>query len=221
MSPSRSGAFGSGRPPLTPRLLSFAAARARVLAAAAPLPPESVDVAGVRGRALRETIRAPHALPPFDNSAMDGYAVRASDVARATIAQPVTLPVAMVIPAGKAPTLPLAAGTAAMGAWMVMPFAGAELLLVWLAFDIVGGHDGDYEVLRISDQEFSWERNDRGRICSLHGNRAWVQVVGEPVEGRFELGLRYAGKRVAIANLLSDAQRRALLHELARILRNG
>ena len=113
MSPSRSGAFGSGGPPLTPRLLSFTEARARVLAAAAALPPESVDVAAVRGRALRETIRAPHALPPFDNSAMDGYAVRASDVARATIAQPVTLPVTMVIPAGMAPALPLAAGAAA------------------------------------------------------------------------------------------------------------
>ena len=119
-----------------------------------------------------------------------------------------------------ATTIVLAAGTAAMGAWMVMPFAGAELLLVWLAFDIVGGHDGDYEVLRISGQEFSWERSDRGRICSLHGNRVWVQVVGKRTGGKFELCLQYGGRRVAIANMLSDDQRRTLSRELSRIFGN-
>ena len=46
-------------------------------------------------------------------------------------------------------TFLLAAGAAAIGAWMVLPFAGAEVLLVWLAFHVIGGHDGDYEVLRL------------------------------------------------------------------------
>ena len=117
-------------------------------------------------------------------------------------------------------TVILAAGATAIGAWMVLPFAGAELLMAWLAFDIVGCHDGDYEVLRISDQEFSWERNDRGRICSLQGNRAWVQVVGEQAGGKFELCLRYGGRRVAIANVLSDDRRRSLSRELLRIFGN-
>ena len=119
-----------------------------------------------------------------------------------------------------AATFLLAAGAVAIGAWVVLPFAGAEVLLVWLAFNVIGCHDNDYEVLRISAQEFSWERNDRGRVCSLRGTRAWVQVVGEPVGGKFELCLRYAGKKVAIASLLSDEQRRTLSRELPRMMRN-
>ena len=117
-------------------------------------------------------------------------------------------------------TFLLAIGAAALGAWIVLPFAGAEVLLVWLAFNVIGCHDDDYEVLRISDQDFSWVRNVRGRVHSLRGNRAWVQVVGEPVGGKFELCLSYAGKSVAIAGLLSDEQRRSLSRELRRVLGN-
>ena len=98
---------------MTPRLLTFAEARARCLEAASPLPPEWIDVADVRGRALRETVRASHALPPFDNSAMDGYAVRALDLAAATAAHSVTLAVTHVIAAGASPRGALGAGEAA------------------------------------------------------------------------------------------------------------
>lgn len=108
-----------------------------------------------------------------------------------------------------------------LGAWMVLPFAGAEVMLLWLAFRVIGDHDSDYEVLRVSDQDFSWERKDRGNVRSLQGNRAWVQVVSGSVSGRFELCLSYAGKRVAIASTLSDAQRRSLSHVLVRRLGNG
>lgn len=94
-------------------------------------------------------------------------------------------------------------------------------MLLWLAFEAIGGHDSDYEVLRVSDQEFAWERNDRGNVRSLRGNRAWVQVVSGAVNGRFELCLGYAGKRVAIASPLSDAQRRSLSQLLVRKLGNG
>ena len=114
----------------------------------------------------------------------------------------------------------LAAGAAILGAWPVLPFAGAEVVLLWLAFNVIGSHDGDYEVLRISEQEFAWERNYRGSVRSLRGNRAWVQVVSGPVDGRFELCLSYSGKRVAIASTLSDAQRRSLSQLLARRLGN-
>jgi molybdopterin molybdotransferase len=50
-------------------------------------------------------------LPGFDNSQMDGYAVRAADLAGATSSDPVTLPVAAPVPAGTQPP-PLAPGTA-------------------------------------------------------------------------------------------------------------
>ncbi len=53
------------------------------------------------GLALAEPVTASLPLPPFDNSAMDGYAVRSVDVAAATADQPVELPVTEDIPAGR------------------------------------------------------------------------------------------------------------------------
>ncbi len=55
---------------------------------------------------------APLSLPGFDNSAMDGYAVVADDVATATEDTPVRLPVAEDIPAGRTDLLTLRPGTA-------------------------------------------------------------------------------------------------------------
>ena len=74
---------------------------------AAPAP-RSIPLADALGRVLAGDVVAPRPLPGFDNSAMDGYAVRAADVASA----PVTLPVAADIPAGRTDVPPLEAGTA-------------------------------------------------------------------------------------------------------------
>ena len=59
--------------------LSFPEARERVLAAARPLPPETIAAGEARGRALRKRVIAPHPLPPFRNSSMDGFALHAAD----------------------------------------------------------------------------------------------------------------------------------------------
>jgi molybdopterin molybdotransferase len=64
------------------------------------------------GLALAEPVTASFPLPPFDNSAMDGYAVRAVDVADATAEQPVVLPVTEDIPAGRTDSPSLQPGTA-------------------------------------------------------------------------------------------------------------
>jgi len=118
-----------------PRSLSYAEARERVLAAATPAAPERVPLAHALGRALRQPVEAPHALPPFRNSAMDGYAVRSADLAPASTSRPVTLTVVDVLPAGRASERPLGAGEAARimtgamlpeGADAVVPFEDCE-----------------------------------------------------------------------------------------------
>lgn len=63
---------------------------------------ESVPLDAARGRVLAADVEAPEPLPSFDNSAMDGYAVRAADIRGATPEQPVHLPVAADVPAGAA-----------------------------------------------------------------------------------------------------------------------
>ncbi len=64
------------------------------------------------GLALAEPITAAVSLPPFDNSGMDGYAVRSTDIAGATSDAPVALPVTEDIPAGRTDSPTLAPHTA-------------------------------------------------------------------------------------------------------------
>ncbi|MET4431084.1 MULTISPECIES: gephyrin-like molybdotransferase Glp [unclassified Mycolicibacterium] len=72
----------------------------------------TVPLAEALGLVLATDIVAPLSLPGFDNSAMDGYAVMADDIAGATSSNPVRLPVAEDIPAGRTDLLTLAPGTA-------------------------------------------------------------------------------------------------------------
>jgi molybdopterin molybdotransferase len=74
--------------------------------------PVSLPLADALGLALAVDVVAPLPLPGFDNSAMDGYAVVADDVAAATPERPVLLPVAEDIPAGRTDRLTLKPGTA-------------------------------------------------------------------------------------------------------------
>jgi molybdopterin molybdotransferase len=60
---------------MAPDLIDIAEARRRVLAAANPLPAEEVPLDRGLGRVLAEDVTASHDVPPFDSSAMDGYAV--------------------------------------------------------------------------------------------------------------------------------------------------
>jgi molybdopterin molybdotransferase len=75
-------------------------------------PAVTLPLAETLGLVLAADVIAPLSLPGFDNSAMDGYAVVADDVAGATPEQPVLLPVAEDIPAGRTDSLTLKPGTA-------------------------------------------------------------------------------------------------------------
>jgi molybdopterin molybdotransferase len=85
----------------------------RGLAAAAPLELEAVRVEESLGRVLGEDIRSPIHQPPWDNSAMDGYAARAADLAAVSPESPVRLRVVDRIPAGGFPVRPIGPGEAA------------------------------------------------------------------------------------------------------------
>jgi molybdopterin molybdotransferase len=73
---------------------------ADVLSAIRPLAPRELALDDAHGAVLTDDVTAAWPLPSFDNSAMDGYAVRAGDVAGATAQAPVTLPVDGEVPAG-------------------------------------------------------------------------------------------------------------------------
>lgn len=91
-------------------MLTVAEASARSLANIAPLAPERVPLLDSVGRVLARDAVASYTLPHWDNSAMDGYAVRGADLAGATAESPVRLTVQETVAAGEFPTLPVRAG---------------------------------------------------------------------------------------------------------------
>lgn len=93
-------------------MISVDEALAQVLESVVPLGVERVPLRDALGRILAEEIRSDRDIPGFDNSAMDGYAVRAADVAGAGERAPKRLRVMETIAAGSMPTVQVGAGEA-------------------------------------------------------------------------------------------------------------
>ena len=93
-------------------MLTVPQASERILAEIRPLAVERVPLLDALGRVLATAVISPITLPPWTNSAMDGYAVRGTDIDAASANTPVVLPVIETIAAGRFATRPLAAGEA-------------------------------------------------------------------------------------------------------------
>ncbi len=96
-----------------PGLTPLEEAQRIVLEAATPLGMEKVAILETLGRVLGEDIVATRDNPPWDNSAMDGFAVRFDDIKQEqAISRPVELTIVEDVPAGKMPTKPVGPGQA-------------------------------------------------------------------------------------------------------------
>jgi molybdopterin molybdotransferase len=93
-------------------MLTVAEASAQILSGIRPLLPERVPLLDALGRVLSSPAAALYTLPAWDNSAMDGYAVRADDVRGAAAGAEIRLRVLETVAAGAFPTLPVRAGEA-------------------------------------------------------------------------------------------------------------
>jgi molybdopterin molybdotransferase len=93
-------------------MLTVPEANARILEHIKPLAVERVPLLDALGRVLAEPVRAPMTLPAWDNSAMDGYAVRGEDIDAASREQPVRLRVLETVAAGAFATQPVRGGEA-------------------------------------------------------------------------------------------------------------
>jgi molybdopterin molybdotransferase len=122
--------------PNPPDLVPFAEARAAVLERVEPLPPRQVPLGEALGCILAEDVRAAESLPPFANSSMDGFALRAADLAGASVEEPTALALAGEVFAGSGRLPTVAPGTAVRimtggplppGADAVVPVEQAEV----------------------------------------------------------------------------------------------
>ncbi len=114
-------------------MISVDEALERVLSHFEPLEPEEVEVLDALDRVLAEDVYSDVGIPPFDSSAMDGYAVRAADTVGASRETPVELQVIGAVAAGHTTDLVVEPGTAVRimtgaslpaGADAVVPFEG-------------------------------------------------------------------------------------------------
>ena len=143
-------------------MLELEEAQQRILSAVKELKEQSVALDQAAGRFLATTVHSPIKLPPFDNSAMDGYAVRASDVESASPRSPVTLKLVGKIAAGECFPGKIQPGTCAR------IFTGSPL---------PAGADA---VVMQEDTRV----NEDGRVSYLDSIKPWenVRFVGEDVK---------------------------------------
>ena len=156
-----------GRPRFETRVadwLGVDEAQRRILAAASALSAESVPLEQSLGRTLAADVHASARLPPWDNSAMDGYAVRAEDVEGASEDQPIELVVVGRIWAGSDDRPALGPG---------------EACRVMTGAPVPDGADG---VIRVEHTDREAAGIDRVRVRSDHDARRNIRPGGQDME---------------------------------------
>ncbi|WP_409328757.1 gephyrin-like molybdotransferase Glp [Trujillonella humicola] len=153
--------------------------RAVVAGLLPPMPAERVPLAQAHGRVLAEDVPALVALPGFDNSAMDGYAARAGELARL----PARMPVADDIPAGRTDVRPLAPGTVQRIMTGAPLPAGADVVVP------VELTDGGTDVVEIRDHPAAGTHLRRAGEDIAEGS---VALAGGTPLGAAQLGLAAA-----------------------------
>lgn len=113
--------------------LSIAAARSRILGYMRAVSPKRRPLLESLGHALATEVESPMNLPPFDQAAMDGFAVRVAETSDASPSHPVSLPVVRTIAAGDDAGAPLTPGTCCriMTGAMLPDSATAVIELEW------------------------------------------------------------------------------------------
>lgn len=103
------------------------------------------------------------------------------------------------------------------GAWLILPFAGLEMIGLYLAFRDIDRHAADYERVVIQGDKLNVELRDGGRMTCFEFNRHWVQVVDAGDGSR--LALRSHGRELEIGRHMNEEQTLAMARELKRELR--
>jgi uncharacterized membrane protein len=100
-----------------------------------------------------------------------------------------------------------------------MPFAGLEMLVLYLAFRYVDRHAEDYERLALAGDRLMVEVLEGGRLRRFDCNRHWARLIWEP--GSARLALRSHGREVEIGRHLNEEERLSVARQLGRRLRDG
>jgi len=168
-----------------------------ILDSVAPLPPRATALFDALGLVTADRVVSPETVPPFTNSAMDGYAVRAESCAASGPGSPVSLDVLADLPAGSVATEPVRPGTA------IRIMTGAPL---------PGGADSVVPV------EATVSEGSRVRIAAPARKGANVRLAGEDLrEGEELLPKGFALTPAALGILASVGLAEVRVHPRPRI----
>jgi len=146
--------------------------------------PETVSLDAVLGRVLAHDIAAPLDVPPFDRSGVDGFALRAEDIAKASEASPLKLRLnAEVIACGHAPAIEVGPGTASTIATGGMLPRGADAVVMIEQTELLEDNDGLFVELRrpaAAGQFVSYAGSDiaRGEALLRRGTLIGSREIG-------------------------------------------
>ncbi|MGH8670669.1 MAG: DUF2244 domain-containing protein [Burkholderiales bacterium] len=118
--------------------------------------------------------------------------------------------------------LTIALGLTWVGAWLVLPFAGVELLVLGWAFYQVSCHAGDFERITIDNDKLTVETRVENRLQRHEFQRYWARVVlsSDAWRSDVRLALRSHGREIEIGRHLVSPQRVALGRQLERYVGN-
>ncbi len=181
--------------------LSVAEASAQILSGIRALAAERVPLRESLGRVLAEDVLSPIDHPPWDNSSMDGYAVRAADVAGAAEGTPVSLPVLETVRAGQRPSRRLEPGSA------IRVMTGAPV------------PEGADSVIRVEDTDGGEDtvvvRDARDAMRNVRPRAEDLQVGGLAVPHGTVLGAAQIGVLASVGCALVPVHRRPRVAVLA------
>ncbi|MFC9287698.1 gephyrin-like molybdotransferase Glp, partial [Streptomyces sp. NPDC057052] len=176
-----------------------------ILAAVRPLEPIELQLPDAQGCVLVEDVMVPLSLPPFDNSSMDGYAVRVADVAGASEEYPAVLEVVGDVAAGQADLLHVGPGQAAriMTGAPLPPGAEAVVPVEWTDGGLGGGPVDGMRARSLAPEQASGQV----RVHRSAEARAHVRARGSDVK---------AGDRALEAGTVLGPPQIALLAAVGR-----
>ena len=114
------------------------------------------------------------------------------------------------------PVLGIGAAFAWLGLYWVLPFAGLEVLVLWMCFRLMALRDGDFERLSLDGTRLLLERSEGGKPYRLELNRFWTRARLQCAWGEHScrLVLCSHGRDYEFGRHLSDAARRELARQL-------
>ena len=110
----------------------------------------------------------------------------------------------------------IAGGFALLGAWLILPFAGLEVLALGLAIYYIGCHANDYERIVISGSSMIVEVRNHKIVHRTEFQRYWVQTVVLPASGhgKCRVWVRERGREMELGRFADDEGRMALARQI-------